>query len=88
MIETSASQGRTSKIGRAAAAAVESNIEAATETLRTESPSSFVDLFEKSLERTKDMHDKMTAVMQHVKTNYETDIIQPIVEFAASLKAA
>ena len=65
MTDTSASQGRTSKIGRAAAAAVENNIEAATETLRTEIPSSFVDLFEKSLARTKDMHDKMTAVMQH-----------------------
>ena len=32
--------------------------------------------------------ERMTAVMQHVRTNYETDLIKPIVEFAASLKAA
>ena len=30
--------------------------------------------------------ERMTAVMQHVKTNYETDLIKPIVEFAAELK--
>ena len=30
----------------------------------------------------------MTTVMQHVKTNYETDLIKPIVEFAAALKTA
>lgn len=29
--------------------------------------------------------ERMTAVMQHVKTNYDTDLIRPIVEFAASL---
>jgi Alanyl-tRNA synthetase len=27
----------------------------------------------------------MTAVMQHVKTNYETDLLKPIVEFTATL---
>jgi phasin len=63
MTETSTSQGR--KIGRAAAAAMEDNIEAASETLRSEMPSSFVDLFEKSLARTKDMHHKVAAVFEH-----------------------
>ena len=29
--------------------------------------------------------ERITAVMQHVKTNYDTDLIRPIVEFAASL---
>ena len=63
MIETNTP--RASKMGRAAAAAVEENMEAAADTLRTEMPSSFVDLFEKSLARTKDMHHKMTAVFEH-----------------------
>jgi len=29
--------------------------------------------------------ERITAVMQHVKTNYETDLIRPIVDFAAAL---
>jgi len=29
--------------------------------------------------------ERMTAVMQHVKTNYETDLLKPIVEFTARL---
>jgi len=29
--------------------------------------------------------ERMTAVMQRVKTNYETDLLRPIVEFAAGL---
>jgi alanyl-tRNA synthetase len=29
--------------------------------------------------------ERMTAVMQHVKTNYETDLIRPLVEYAAGL---
>ena len=29
--------------------------------------------------------ERMTAVMQNVKTNYDTDLIRPIVEFTASL---
>ena len=29
--------------------------------------------------------ERITAVMQHVKTNYETDLIKPIVEFTATL---
>jgi alanyl-tRNA synthetase len=30
--------------------------------------------------------ERMTAVMQGVKTNYETDLIRPIVEFAAEIR--
>jgi alanyl-tRNA synthetase len=29
--------------------------------------------------------ERITAVMQNVKTNYDTDIIRPIVEFTAEL---
>ncbi len=29
--------------------------------------------------------ERMTAVMQHVKTNYDTDLIRPIVEFTAEM---
>jgi alanyl-tRNA synthetase len=29
--------------------------------------------------------ERITAVMQHVKTNYETDLIKPLVEFTAGL---
>ena len=29
--------------------------------------------------------ERITAVMQHVKTNYETDLIKPIVEFTAEM---
>jgi alanyl-tRNA synthetase len=29
--------------------------------------------------------ERMTAVMQHVPTNYDTDIVRPVVEFAAQL---
>jgi alanyl-tRNA synthetase len=29
--------------------------------------------------------ERMTTVMQHVKTNYETDLLKPIVEFTAGL---
>ena len=29
--------------------------------------------------------ERMTAVMQHVKTNYETDMIRPLVEYTAQL---
>jgi len=32
--------------------------------------------------------ERITAVMQHVKTNYETDLIKPLVDFAAELNAA
>ena len=29
--------------------------------------------------------ERITAVLQNVKTNYDTDLIKPIVEFTASL---
>jgi len=29
--------------------------------------------------------ERMAAVMQNVKSNYETDLIKPLVEFAATL---
>ena len=29
--------------------------------------------------------ERMTTVMQHVKTNYETDLLRPIVDFTAEL---
>ena len=32
--------------------------------------------------------ERITAVMQHVKTNYETDLIKPLVEFAAELNGS
>jgi phasin len=35
------------------------------ETPRTEMPSSLVDLVEKSIARTKDMHEKMSSVLEH-----------------------
>jgi len=58
-------QARAARASRAAAAATEANAGAAAETLRTEIPSSLVDLFEKSLARTKDVHEKMTTVLEH-----------------------
>ena len=34
-------------------------------TLRSEMPSSFADLFDKSLARAKDAHEKMTGILEH-----------------------
>jgi phasin len=59
-------QARAAKPGRATSAAQE-NIE----TLRTEVPSSFVDLFDKTLARTKDMHEKMTTMLEHSTEAFE-----------------
>ena len=64
-------QTRASRATRAAAAAVEENFERTAETLRTEIPSSFIDLFEKSLARTKDMHEKMSSVLEHSTEAFE-----------------
>jgi phasin len=55
-------QARTQKAARSAASATE---DMAAATLRPELPSSFVDLFEKSIARAKDAHEKMTAVVEH-----------------------
>src|SRR5215468_3199623 len=74
-----------SRAARAAAAAAAENVERATETveratenvermaetLRTEAPSSFVDLVDKTLARTKDMHEKMTSVLEHSTEAFE-----------------
>ena len=72
---TATTQARAGKAGRAAASAAEATAEtlrtATAETLRTELPSSFVDLFDKTLARTKDMHDKMTAVLEHSTEAFE-----------------
>lgn len=68
MTETNVSQGR--RTGRATAAA-EDSFGIAAETLRSEIPSSFVDLFEKSLARTRDMHAKMAAVFEHSTEAFE-----------------
>ena len=60
MTDSNTAQARAPRVSRAAS---EANAEA--ETLRTEIPSSVVDLFEKSIARTKDMHKKMSAVLEH-----------------------
>jgi phasin len=49
------------------ARAAEDNIE----TLRTEIPSSFIDLFDKTLARTKDMHEKLTTILEHSTEAFE-----------------
>jgi hypothetical protein len=52
---------------KTAAATAQENIE----TLRTEMPSSFLDLFDKTLARTKDMHEKMATVLEHSTEAFE-----------------
>ena len=64
---TDTTQARAGKASRAAASAAE----ATAETLRTELPSSFVDLFDKTLARTKDMHEKMTTILEHSAEAFE-----------------
>ena len=60
-------QARAAKSAKAAAA----DLSSAAETLRTEVPSSFVDLFDKTLARTKDMHEKMTTMLEHSTEAFE-----------------
>jgi hypothetical protein len=55
------------KASRTAASAAEP----AAETLRAELPSSFIDLFDKTLARTKDMHEKMTTIVEHSAEAFE-----------------
>jgi hypothetical protein len=57
-------QTRASRASRAAPAAAEQATETVT-TLRPELPSSLVDLFEKSVARAKDAHEKVTSLMEH-----------------------
>jgi phasin len=63
-------QARTSRAGRAAANTAEEVAEAAT-TLRTELPSSLTDLFEKSVARAKDAHEKVTSIVEHSTEAFE-----------------
>jgi hypothetical protein len=56
---TDTAQAKAARTARAAASAADETIE----TLRTEAPSSFVDMFDKSLARSKDMHEKMATLM-------------------------
>jgi phasin len=63
-------QTKASRATRAAANATEGATEAAT-TLRPELPSSLVDLFEKSVARAKDAHEKVTSIMEHSTEAFE-----------------
>jgi hypothetical protein len=64
---TDTTQARAAKTARAAFAEASS----AAETLRTEMPSSIMDLFDKTLARTKDMHEKMSAMLEHQTEAFE-----------------
>ena len=67
---TETMQTRVSRGPRAAATAAEGVTEAVS-TLRPELPSSLVDLFEKSVARAKDAHEKVTSVMEHSTEAFE-----------------
>jgi hypothetical protein len=56
---TDTTQAKAARTARDAASVADETIE----TLRTEAPSSFVDMFDKSLARSKDMHEKMATLM-------------------------
>ena len=60
---------------RAASAAVTTS-----ETLRAEAPSSFVDLFDKTLARSKDMHEKMSTIFEHSTEAFEEAFSCPIAD--------
>ena len=62
---TETTRARTAKAARAAGSVAE----AGAETLRTELP--FVDLFDKTLARTKDMHEKMSTIFEHSTEAFE-----------------
>ena len=64
---TETTQARSAKAARTAASAAE----ATSETLRAEAPSSFIDLFDKTLARTKDMHEKMSTIFEHSTEAFE-----------------
>jgi len=67
---TETMQTRVSRGPRAAATAAEGVTEAVS-TLRPELPSSLVDLFEKSVARVKDAHEKVASVMEHSTEAFE-----------------
>ena len=60
-------QARSTKAVRTTASAAE----ATSETLRAEAPSSLIDLFDKTLARTKDMHEKVTTILEHSTEAFE-----------------
>ena len=64
-----ATQTRTSKSTRASANPAEGN--PAVRTLRPEMPASFVDLFEKSVARAKDAHEKAASIVEHSAEAFE-----------------
>jgi hypothetical protein len=64
---TDATQAKAARTARAATSAAEETIE----TLRTEMPSSFVDVFDKTLARSKDMHEKMATLMESSTEAFE-----------------
>jgi len=66
MSET-ATQTRASKASRAAADTAADNLG----TLRTELPTSFIDLFEKSVARAKDAHEKVSSIVEHSTEAFE-----------------
>jgi phasin len=63
-------QAKPSRASRAAANAAEEVAEAAS-TLRTELPSSLTDLFEKSVARARDAHEKVTSIVEHSTEAFE-----------------
>jgi phasin len=65
MTETAA-QAKTGRTRSPAIAAGET-----AETLRSEMPSSLVDLFDKTIARTKDIHEKMATVLEHSTEAFE-----------------
>ena len=64
-----ATQTRTSRSNRPSAAPAEDN--PAVGTLRPEMPASFVDLFEKSVARAKDAHEKVASIVEHSAEAFE-----------------
>jgi len=62
-------QTRAPKTGRASAAPFEENL--AIGTLRTELPTSVTDLFEKSVARAKDAHEKVASIVEHSAEAFE-----------------
>jgi hypothetical protein len=64
---TETTRARSAKAARTAASAAQATFE----TLRAEAPSSFIDLFDKTLARTKDMHQKMSTILEHSTGAFE-----------------
>ena len=67
---TETMQTRASRASRAAVSAADETMETVT-TLRPEIPSSLVDLFEKSVARAKDAHQKVASIVEHSTEAFE-----------------